>query len=57
MNGGIKREKKVIKDKPKHPRPSKDVRWSERKEEKPGRKKSRKREKEIEKEQSLQEIP
>lgn len=57
MTREAKREKKIIKEKPRHPRPSKDVRWSERKEEKPGRKKARKREKEIEKEQSRQEIP
>lgn len=42
-------EKKVVKEKPKHPRPLKDVRWSERKEEKPSYKKKRKREREIEK--------
>lgn len=57
MTREVKREKKIIKNKPKHPRPSKDVRWSERKEEKPSRKKARKLEKEIEREQSRQEMP
>jgi len=44
-----KKEKKIIKHKPRHPRPSKEVNWSERREEKPSYKKKRKREKEIEK--------
>ncbi|MBD3286044.1 hypothetical protein GF359_06050 [candidate division WOR-3 bacterium] len=43
-------EKKVIKQKPKHPRPLKGVKWSERREEKPSYKRKRKKEKEIEKE-------
>jgi hypothetical protein len=43
-------QKKVIKQKPKHPRPSKDVAWAERKEEKPKYKKAKRRKKELEKE-------
>ncbi|MBA7611371.1 hypothetical protein ES703_18595 [subsurface metagenome] len=42
-------EKKVIKQKPRHPRPPKNIRWSEKKEEKPSYKRKRKQEKEIEK--------
>jgi len=42
-------EKKVIKQKPRHPRPDKNIRWSERREEKPSYKRKRKQEKEIDK--------
>lgn len=42
-------DKKVIKQKPRHPRPLKGVRWSEKTEEKPKYKRKRKKEKEIEK--------
>lgn len=42
-------EKKIIKQKPKHPRPAKNIRWSERREEKPSYKRKRKQEKEIDK--------
>lgn len=41
-------EKKVIKQKPRHPRPDKNIRWREKKEEKPTYKRKRKQEKEIE---------
>ncbi|MBN2380855.1 hypothetical protein JXM67_13740 [candidate division WOR-3 bacterium] len=43
-------EKKVIKERPKHPRPLKGVRWSERREDKPSYKRKRKRKSQIEKE-------
>jgi len=42
-------EKKVIKQKPRHPRPDKDIHWRERREEKPSYKRKRKQEKEIDK--------
>lgn len=42
-----KPEKKVIKPKPRHPRPKKDVRWREKREEKPSYKKRKKLEEEI----------
>lgn len=42
-------EKKIIKEKPKHPRPLKNIHWSEKKEEKPSYKRKRKRDKEREK--------
>jgi hypothetical protein len=42
-------EKKVIKEKPRHPRPSRNIRWAEKKEEKPAYKKKRKRDREAEK--------
>ncbi len=57
MTRAIKREKKIIKDKPRHPRPSKDVRWTERKEEKPARKKARKLAKIVEREQIRGKVP
>jgi len=44
--------KKTIKRKPRHPRPSKDLRWGERREAKPRYKKARKRAKELEKDRS-----
>jgi hypothetical protein len=42
-------EKKVIKEKPKHPRPPRNIRWSEKKEERPTYKKKKKRDREVEK--------
>jgi hypothetical protein len=42
-------EKKIIKQKPRHPRPDKDIHWRERREEKPSYKRKRKQEKEIDK--------
>jgi len=50
MSGTKKRvEKKVIKEKPRHPRPLKGVRWSEKKEVKPAHKRKKKLDKEKEK--------
>ncbi|NLI98660.1 hypothetical protein GX441_08390 [bacterium] len=43
-------EKKTIKQKPKHPRPMKGIRWSEKKEEKPGFRKKKKIAKDMDKE-------
>jgi hypothetical protein len=49
-----KKDKKTIKPKPKHPRPARGIRWSEKKEEKPSYKKKKKREKEIKKDRLSQ---
>lgn len=43
-------EKKVIKQKPRHPRPDRNIKWRERKEEKPSYKRRRKIEEDTEKE-------